>query len=75
MKACLFHHWWPPPKEATYIDDLDSRRIQSQLYAKDGTYVNAYADGTSEMGVEDYPQRDELVTGPVEKKVTRYQPC
>ena len=64
MKGVPFSPLVAPPKEATYIDDLDSRRIQSQLYAKDGTYVNAYADGTSEMGVEDYPQRDELVTGP-----------
>ena len=43
-----------PPKEATYVDTLGSRRIQSQLYAKDGTFVDA----------EEYPERDELVTGP-----------
>ena len=43
-----------PPKEATYVDTLGSRRIQSQLYAKDGTFVDA----------EKYPERDELVTGP-----------
>jgi len=53
-----------PPREATYIDDLQPRRIASQLYAKDGAYVQAYADGTGEMGVEDFPERDELVTGP-----------
>jgi len=64
MKGVPFSPLVSPPKEATYIDDLDSRKIQSQLYAKDGTYVNAYADGTGEMGVEDYPERDELVTGP-----------
>ena len=64
MKGVPFSPLVAPPKEATYIDDLDSRKIQSQLYAKDGTYVNAYADGTDEMGVEDYPERDELVTGP-----------
>ena len=29
-----------PPKEATYVDTLGSRRIQSQLYAKDGTFVD-----------------------------------
>ena len=43
-----------PPKEATYVDTLGSRRIQSQLYAKDGAFVDA----------EEYPERDELVTGP-----------
>jgi hypothetical protein len=53
-----------PPKEATFIDDMEPRRIASQLYARDGAYVQAYADGTGEMGVEDYPQRDQLVTGP-----------
>ena len=37
-----------PPREATYVDDLQPRRIASQLYAKDGTFVD----------------RDELVTGP-----------
>jgi len=45
-----------PPKEATFIDDMQPRRIASQLYAKDGTYVEA--------DVEDFPERDELVTGP-----------
>jgi len=45
-----------PPKEATFIDDLQPRRIASQLYAKDGTYVEA--------NVEDFPERDQLVTGP-----------
>ena len=63
MKGVPFSPLVAPPKEATYVDDLDSRRIQSQLYAKDGTYVNGYADGTGENGVE-YPQREELVTGP-----------
>ena len=53
-----------PPKEATFIDDLQPRRIASQLYAKDGAYVQAYAYGTGEMGVEDFPERDQLVTGP-----------
>jgi len=53
-----------PPREATFIDDLQPRRIASQLYAKNGTYVQGYADGTGEMGVEDFPERDELVTGP-----------
>ena len=37
-----------PPREATYVDSLQPRRIASQLYAKDGTFVD----------------RDELVTGP-----------
>ena len=37
-----------PPKEATYVDELQPRRIASQLYAKDGTFV----------------ERDQLVTGP-----------
>jgi len=37
-----------PPKEATFIEDLQPRRIASQLYAKDGTFVD----------------RDKLVTGP-----------
>ena len=35
---------------------MQPRRIASQLYAKDGTYVEA--------DVEDFPERDELVTGP-----------
>ena len=46
MKGVPFSPLVAPPKEATYIDDLDSRRIQSQLYAKDGTYVNTYSEGT-----------------------------
>ena len=46
-----------PPKEATFIDDLQPRRIASQLYAKDGTYVQGYEDG-------DFVERDQLVTGP-----------
>ena len=37
-----------PPKEATYVDDLDSRRIQSQLYAKDGTFVDTTKDVMTE---------------------------
>ena len=37
-----------PPREATFIDDLQPKRIASQLYAKDGTFV----------------ERDQLVTGP-----------
>lgn len=37
-----------PPKEATYVDALQPRKIASQLYAKDGTFV----------------ERDQLVTGP-----------
>jgi len=37
-----------PPKEATYVEALQPRRIASQLYAKDGTFV----------------ERDQLVTGP-----------
>ena len=37
-----------PPREATFVDDLQPRRIASQLYAKDGKFVD----------------RDELVTGP-----------
>jgi len=74
MKGVPFSPLVAPPKEATFVDELGlydesgnvtpQKRITSQLYAKDGTYVNAYADGTGEMGVEDYPERDELVTGP-----------
>jgi len=73
MKGVPFSPLVAPPKEATYVDELGlydeagnktpQRRITSQLYAKDGTYVNGYADGTGENGVE-YPQREELVTGP-----------
>ena len=37
-----------PPREATYVDDLKPRRIASQLYAKEGTFVD----------------REKLVTGP-----------
>ena len=37
-----------PPREATFIDDLQPRRIAGQLYAKNGTFV----------------ERDQLVTGP-----------
>ena len=74
MKGVPFSPLVAPPKESTFVDELGlydesgnvtpQRRIQSQLYAKDGTYVNTYAEGTGEMGVEDYPQREELVTGP-----------
>ena len=74
MKGEPFSPLVAPPKERTFVNELGlydeagnetpQRRITSQLYAKDGTYVNAYADGTGEMGVEDYPERDELVTGP-----------
>ena len=56
-----------PPKEATFIDDLQPRRIASQLYAKDGTYVEA--------NVEDFPERDELLQAPVVKEAIRYQQC
>ena len=64
MKGVPFSPLVAPPKEATYVDSLQPRRIQSQLYAKDGTYVNAYADGTGSMGVEEFPRRQELITGP-----------
>ena len=64
IKGVPFSPLVAPPKEATFIDSMQPRRIESQLYAKDGTYVNAYADGTGEMGVEDFPEREELVTGP-----------
>lgn len=69
MKGVPFSPLIAPPKEATYIDDLDSRRMQSQLYAKDGTYVNAYADGTGRYGAQQlepnqFPRRQELITGP-----------
>jgi len=77
MKGVPFSPLVAPPREATYLDELGAgsagdgsgkiapqRRIQSQLYAKDGTYVNAYAKGTREMGVEDYPRRQELIAGP-----------
>ena len=64
MKGVPFSPLVAPPREATYVDSLQPRRIQSQLYAKDGTYVNAYADGTGSMGVEEFPRRQELITGP-----------
>jgi hypothetical protein len=69
MKGVPFSPLIAPPKEATYIDDLDSRRMQSQLYAKNGTYVNAYADGTGRYGAQQlepnqFPRRQELITGP-----------
>ncbi len=50
MKGVPFSPLVAPPKEATYVDSLQPRRIQSQLYAKDGTYVQGYADGTGSMG-------------------------
>jgi hypothetical protein len=60
MKGVPFSPLVAPPKEATFVDELGlydesgniapQRRIQSQLYAKDGTYVNAYADGTGRYG-------------------------
>ena len=47
-------------KRSYFIDDLQPRRIASQLYAKDGTFV----------------ERDQLVTGPGgKKKAIRSQPC
>ena len=41
MKGVPFSPLVAPPKEATYIDSMQPRKIKSQLYAKDGTYVNA----------------------------------
>ena len=49
-----------PPKEATFIDDLQPRRIASQLYAKDGTFCR---------------KRSALSQAPVEKEAIRSQPC
>ena len=48
MKGVPFSPLVAPPKEATFIDDLQPRRITSQLYAKDGKFVD----------------RSELITGP-----------
>jgi hypothetical protein len=48
MKGVQFSPLVAPPKEATFIDDLQPRRITSQLYAKDGKFVD----------------RSELITGP-----------
>jgi hypothetical protein len=48
MKGTPFSPLVAPPKEATYIDDLQPRRITSQLYAADGKFVD----------------RSELITGP-----------
>lgn len=48
MKGVPFSPLVAPPKEATYIDSLKPRRIQSQLYAADGKFVD----------------RSELITGP-----------
>jgi len=69
MKGVPFSPLVAPPREATYVDSLQPRRIQSQLYAKDGTYVNAYADGSGRYGIqqlapEEFPRRQELITGP-----------
>ena len=50
IKGVPFSPLVAPPEEATFIDSMQPRRIESQLYAKDGTYVNAYADG----GVSSY---------------------
>ena len=79
MKGVPFSPLVAPPKEATFVDELGlydesgniapQKRIQSQLYAKDGTYVNAYADGTGRYGAQQlepnqFPRRQELITGP-----------
>jgi len=48
MKGTPFSPLVAPPKEATYVDDLQPRRITSQLYAADGKFVD----------------RSELITGP-----------
>jgi len=48
MKGVPFSPLVAPPKEATFIDDLQPRKITSQLYAKDGKFVD----------------RSELITGP-----------
>lgn len=48
IKGVPFSPLVAPPKEATFIDDLQPRRITSQLYAKDGKFVD----------------RSELITGP-----------
>ena len=48
MKGTPFSPLVAPPKEATYVDDLQPRRIASQLYAADGKFVD----------------RSELITGP-----------
>jgi len=48
IKGTPFSPLVAPPKEATFIDDLQPRRITSQLYAKDGKFVD----------------RSELITGP-----------
>tara|TARA_R110000851_G_scaffold150207_1_gene291005 strand:+ start:46 stop:1428 length:1383 start_codon:yes stop_codon:yes gene_type:complete len=69
MKGVPFSPLVAPPKEATYVDSMQPRRIQSQLYAKDGTYVQGYADGTGRYGAQQlepnqFPRRQELITGP-----------
>ena len=48
MKGVPFSPLVAPPKEATYVDDLQPRRITSQLYAAYGKFVD----------------RSELITGP-----------
>jgi len=79
MKGEPFSPLVAPPKERTFVNELGlydeegniapQKRIQSQLYAKDGTYVNAYADGTGRYGAQQlepsqFPRRQELITGP-----------
>ena len=79
MKGEPFSPLVAPPKERTFVNELGlydeegniapQRRIQSQLYAKNGTYVNAYADGTGRYGAQQlepnqFPRRQELITGP-----------
>ena len=48
MKGVPFSPLVAPPKEATFIDSMQPRRIKSQLYAADGKFVD----------------RSELITGP-----------
>jgi len=79
MKGEPFSPLVAPPKERTFVDELGlydkegniapQKRITSQLYAKDGTYVNGYADGTGRYGAQQlepdqFPRRQELITGP-----------
>ena len=47
MKDVPFSPLVAPPKEATYIDSMQPRRITSQLYAKDGTYVDTDSNAKS----------------------------
>ena len=84
MKGVPFSPLVAPPREATYLDELGAgsagygsgkiapqRRIQSQLYAKDGKYVNAYAKGTGENGVKDKETYDEEFKNIYEKDRNR----